>query len=214
MWHIGISHKRTKEFFCSNPIRSPIRVNVTRPISAVHTSTWGAWLLVLDFSWCWLRLWYMLAYGPHPRWAPYSFFLPLQWKIRRERKRTSKNDFKKSFRLILVRSALVSLESRTALCSVVLLISLFVSAAPEQREALVNSLTAQQKSMCRRAAGSTLSSNRLRHRLAVVHRYLVALGRRSSVDEVKPEVRSRVRTTSVGQPQSGTSYVQTNRLHS
>jgi len=104
MWLICIPYKRKNEFLFSNPIRSPIRVlisscdKVFTPLGAVrrvvfwrnfpiHTSAAGASLLELDFFLYILRfrLCYLLTNGRHPRWALYSFFLPLKWKVGRVR---------------------------------------------------------------------------------------------------------------------------------
>ena len=49
------------------------------------------------------------------------------------------------------------------------------------------SLRKEQQALCQNAAGSTLSSRRLRQRLAIAHRVLVALGRQPSAEKTDPQ---------------------------
>jgi len=67
------------------PLSSVRRVAFWRNFP-IHTSVWGASFLLFDFSLyiLWFRLWYLLIYGRHPRWALYSFFPPQKWKAGRE----------------------------------------------------------------------------------------------------------------------------------
>lgn len=61
--------------------------------------------------------------------------------------------------------------------------------APEQLNIAVMSLRKEQQTLCQNAAGSTLSSRRLRQRLAIAHRVLVALGRQPSAEKTDPQLK-------------------------
>lgn len=58
---------------------------------------------------------------------------------------------------------------------------------PEQIGVVVRSLCKEQQALCQNAAGSTLSSRRLRQRLAIAHRVLVATGRQPSAEKSDPQ---------------------------
>lgn len=62
--------------------------------------------------------------------------------------------------------------------------------APEQLNLNVLSLRKEQQDLCQNAAGSTLSSRRLRQRMAIAHRVLVAIGRQPSAERTDPQVKT------------------------
>ena len=55
--------------------------------------------------------------------------------------------------------------------------------------ACVESLSYEQRQLCESVAGSTLSTCRLRQRLAVTSRYFLALGRHFPSDSTKPDIK-------------------------
>lgn len=62
----------------------------------------------------------------------------------------------------------------------------FVFTDPSQVNLVVSALCREQQNLCLNAAGSTLSARRLRQRLAIAHRVLVAIGRQPASEKSDP----------------------------